>query len=228
MEFLKRSKFYAIALVILLSSLLCTSIPVSQAAQLTQEEIWSEIQKLKAEIAKLKDQITKLQAEIQILKGKPTIELPPLKKGQIPLNKVFEKIPGWKVTLTSYEFLKSGGLQFNFVIENLQDKPANFGFRWRSSAEHNWVAGRGYTFNPRIKIYILDEKTNKYYNPQVIPKDEVTLIPGMPVEGKIIFTQPELAKAKVIVFYFGFYGRYLAANEWKMTDVLAVGPIKLR
>jgi len=214
MEFLKRSKFYMSILLIGMLYLLFTGTPSAQTTQLTNEEIWSEIQKLKAEIAQLKQQITTLQAEIQALKGKPTVEVPPLKKGQVPLNKVFRKIPGWKVTLTSYERLEGGGIKFNFVIENLQDKPADFIFN--------------YTMIRSDYPYILDDRTIKYYNPRISPKDKVTLIPGMPVKGRITFTQSELAKAKVIVFYFGFYGQDIEGGRSHDTGILYVGPIKLR
>lgn len=207
MEFFGRSRFYIITLVILLLSLLSTSISASQAAQPTQEEIWNEIQKLKVEIAQLKNQVARLRTEVESLKGQPTVEVSPLKKGQVPSNKVFRKIPGWKVTLTSYERLEGGGIKFNFLIENLQDKPANFCFCGNLP-------------------YLLDDQTNKYYNAKVSPKSEVTLIPNMPVEGHITFTQSELSEAKVIVFYFEFSGRNI--EGWNDSGILYVGPIKLR
>lgn len=215
MYFFRGSKFYIGILMIGMLCLLFTGTPLAQTTQLTNEKIWSEIQKLKAEIAKLKDQIAKLQAEIQALKGKPTVEVPPLKTGQIPLNKVFMKIPGWKVTLTSYERLETGGIRFNLVIENLQDKPRNFRFL-RKEIEY-----------AKYTPYILDNQTNKYFQAQKSPDEEVTLIPNMPVEGHITFMQSELEKAKVIAFYFGFGGQDVDGN-WNYTDVLYVGPIKLR
>jgi len=217
MEFLKRSKFYMSILLIGMLYLLFTGTPSAQTTQLTNEEIWSEIQRLKAEIAQLKDQIAKLRAEVESLKGVPTIEVPSLKKGQVPLNKVFRKIPGWKVTLASYEILEGGGIKFNFVIENLQDKPADFRFYSQDSR-----------YTRERRPYILDDQTNKYFNPQISPRDRVTLIPNMPVEGYISFTQSELGKTKVIVFYFGFGGLYIEGNRWNETGTLYVGPIKLR
>jgi len=219
--FRKRSRFYISILVIGMLYLLFTEIPLAQAMQPTQEQLQSEIEKLKVEITQLKERVAKLEAEIQALKRKPTVEVPPLKKGQIPLNKVFRKIPGWKVTLTSYERLEGGGIQFNFVIENLQEKPANFSFgNWKSGIGGRWISSGA---------YILDDKTSKYHEHRLSPKDQVTLIPNMPVEGHITFTQSGLSEAKVIVFYFGFTGQDIeAGGRWNDSGTLYVGPIKLR
>jgi len=121
--------------------------------------------------------------------------------------------------LTSYERLEGGGIKFNFVIENTQNKPADFCFY------HDSRGGRD------CYGYILDNRTNKYFlddSSQMAPSDDVTLIPNMPVEGYMSFPHSELAEAKVIVFYFGFRGRDITAGRWNYSGTIDVGPIKLR
>jgi len=53
-------------------------------------------------------------------------------------------------------------------------------------------------------------------------------MPNTPVEGYITFIQSKLEKAKVIIFYFGFEGEDIEGGGKKYTDMLEVGPIKLR
>jgi len=165
------------------------------------KELQTENEYLKAvkgKITQLEKQVAQLQTENQILKEKlEAVGVTPLKKGEVIKGKVFKeipKIPGWKVALSSYEILEGGGIKFNFVIENLQAKPADFRFYSHVGKQKH------------IRPYILDDQTNKYYDAKVFPPDDVTLMPNTPVEGYITFTQSKLEKAKVIIFYFGFEG----------------------
>lgn len=217
--FRERRRWYATILVTGILCLAYAGTSLAETEQLGQEEIQREIAGIKLEVtqlkeqmAKLQEQIMNLQAEIESLKGKPAVEAPPLKTGEVAINKSFFLWNAWKVQIVSYRILEDRRVRFNFLIKNMQDEPADFYFHRRRAG------GLG--------PYLLDNQANKYYNPIIFPEDARTLIQDMPLEAHMIF--PELKEgAEKVVVYFRFYG-YSKRDRELRSENLYYGPIELR
>lgn len=113
----------------------------------------------------------------------------------------------WKLTVISVEFLPGRkNLRFDLLIENLQDKPADFVI-W------SWT-------------YLLDNLGTEYQVSKVSPSGERKLIQNMPVKATIIF--PELGeRAQNVVLYLHFGGYDLESKKWISDMKLYLGPTKL-
>lgn len=113
----------------------------------------------------------------------------------------------WKLTVISVEFLPGRkNLRFDLLIENLQDKPADFVI-W------SWT-------------YLLDNLGTEYQVSKVSPSGERKLIQNMPVKATIIF--PELGeRAETVVLYLHFGGYDLESKKWISDMKLYLGPTKL-
>lgn len=214
---MKEKKLWILILVGILVPVLLSGCVAPTSREETQD-LKTEDEGLKVEIAELKEQIARLQAQIanlqgenQALKNKLATVGVPLEIGEVVIGKVF-KIPGCKVTLSSYEILNGGTIRFDLVIENLFEQPAKFRF----------IKAIG-VFGP----YILDNQGNKYYTSEVSPVS-VLVPPGMPIEGHMTFTHGGLKEARAITFYFKFRIRNPVSSKLSQTDVLHFGPIELR
>lgn len=152
---------------------------------------------------------------------KPTLTGPPeegragaitrLTEGEATLNKTFVLWNAWRVTLASAQLLEERRMRFNFLIENLQDEPADFYF----------VAGRTGGSN----TYLVDNQANKYYNPIISPEGWVKIPKNMPVEAYMIFP-PLNEGTRIIGFYFGF-GGYSKRDREMRSENLYYGPIAI-
>lgn len=113
----------------------------------------------------------------------------------------------WKLTVISVEFLPGRkNLRFDLLIENLQDKPADFVI-W------SWT-------------YLLDNLGTEYQVSKVSPSGERKLIQNMPVKATIIF--PELGeRAEDVVLHLHFGGYDLESKKWISDMKLYLGPTKL-
>lgn len=118
----------------------------------------------------------------------------------------------WKVTVDSCQFLEGERLQFNLLIENLQEQ-VKACFIW---------GGSPYT-------HLLDNLTNKY-DPQDISIGDSShcygeFIPHIPTKAYVTFPAlKEGAKSVVLNLYF-YHGQY--AGEASLVGKWEVGPIKL-
>lgn len=113
----------------------------------------------------------------------------------------------WKLTVISVEFLPGRkNLRFDLLIENLQDKPADFVI---------WS-----------RTYLLDNLGTEYQVSKVSPSGERKLIQNMPVKATIIF--PELGeRAEDVVLHLHFGGYDLESKKWISDMKLYLGPTKL-
>ena len=107
-------------------------------------------------------------------------------RGEIAINEVRILDEIWKVTLTSCQLLEDRVLQFNFLIENLQDKRARFRVYRRDRS-----------------TYLLDSLGNKYSNPDTsVSTGEMWLIPKIRVKFSVAF--PELKeRVEIVALYLG-------------------------
>ena len=106
--------------------------------------------------------------------------------GEVPVNQR-ETLPNkWQITLVSYQLLEDSTIQFNFIIENLQDKPASCIFYSSSSS-----------------TYLLDNLTNQYFNPTTStphPEKGIILIQKMPVKFTISFSKFKKGVESVVLY----------------------------
>lgn len=104
----------------------------------------------------------------------------------------------WKTTLVSYQLFEDGPIQFNLLIENLQDKPYNCIFYPSDSS-----------------TYLLDNLSNQYFNPNTfVPEKGMQLIQKMPVKFSVSFSKFKEGVETVVLYlkwrlyYNGTYNHY--------------------
>ena len=92
--------------------------------------------------------------------------------GHVAIGKVYQMGRTWRFTLASYQILENRDIQFNLVIENQQDRPADLRF-----------------YPDNETTYLLDNLTKKYFSPilSVEPKKPISFIQGMPVTISVTF-----------------------------------------
>ncbi len=114
----------------------------------------------------------------------------------------------WKTTLVSYQLLEDRTIQFNFLIENLQDKPY------------------GCIFYPSdSSTYLLDNLTNRYVNPTTsLPEKGMQLIQKMPVKFTVSFSKFN-KEVEAVVLYLKWC---LYASWGSSHHQMYFGPINLK
>ena len=130
--------------------------------------------------------------------------------GEVAIGKVSKIDRLWKFTLASYRLLEDGSIQFNLVVENLQDAPADIRF-----------------YPDDNTTYLLDNLAKRYYKPtlSVKPKTSISFIQYMPVTISIFFPSLQEGVEKVVL--------YLSITVEKLEERvtyperLYFGPIKL-
>jgi len=127
--------------------------------------------------------------------------------GKVTVNQAWTENTNWKATLVSYQLLEDRTLQFNLLIENLQDKPAACKF-----------------YSSDSRTYLLDNLANKYFNPATsVPEEGMELIQKMPVKFRVSF--PKLKKGvKAVVLYLYWS---LWDGGYERSRRMYFGPIKL-
>lgn len=129
---------------------------------------------------------------------------------EVAVNEVY-KIDGvWKFTLASYRLLEDRSIQFNLVVENLQNKPADIVF-----------------FPDSELTYVLDNLSKKYFKPTLSVKawERVSFIQHMPVTISVTF--PSLQQGvKTVVLYL--YLRPQKLEGLTREERLYFGPITLK
>jgi TolB-like protein len=128
---------------------------------------------------------------------------------EIPLN-WSRKISYWNLTLISYQLFEDRTIQFNFLIENLENSPRTF-----------WIGEN---------TYLIDNLVNKYISPITsIPTDSreaVTLIQNYNVGFTVSFSKlQEGIEAVALEFYIPYYSGFW--NDPQIGTV-SFGPIKLK
>lgn len=210
---MKEKKLWILILVGILVPVLLSGCVAPTSREETQD-LKTEDEGLKVEIAELKEQIAGLQAQIanlqgenQALKNKLATVGVPLEIGEVIVGKVFRIDRKWKFTLDSYYILEDKSIRFNFLIENMQDKPADIMFGTEYGRTH-----------------LLDDRTNKYWAFDGLPIEWRTFIPHEPAEGYLVF--PELREGITTV--------YLSIYCWIQRDggyygkEFGFGPMRLR
>jgi len=103
----------------------------------------------------------------------PTVEgfespaIAPFKMGEeVEVNKSYTIRNAWKITLDSYQLFEGGAIDFNFVVENIQNEVAGA------------VMGPG---------CLLDSQGNEYRNVYISKSGKREYIPNVPVEIKVSF-----------------------------------------
>jgi hypothetical protein len=114
----------------------------------------------------------------------------------------------WKATIVSYQLFEDGKIQFNLLIENLQDKPY------------------GCIFYPSdSSTYLLDNLTNQYFNPTTsVPEKGMQLIQKMPVKFSVSFSKFKEGAETVVLYLKWYLGYSNGYHEHQMY----FGPIKLK
>jgi len=104
----------------------------------------------------------------------------------------------WKTTLVSYQLFEDGLIQFNLLIENLQDKPYNCIF-----------------YSSDSSTYLLDNLSKQYFNPTTsVPEKGMQLIQKMPVKFSVSFSkfkegvEAVVLYLKWLLYYNGTYDYY--------------------
>jgi len=179
------------------------------------QELADAIQKISFEGFNLRvTNFTENRIDCEIVKGAEEIveKVPPEVKEPSLLPKIFIMKGIWKLTIASVEFLPGKkNLQFNLIIENLQDKPAEYKIE-------TW----------RPVTYLLDNLGNKYAISNISPpgSDRKTLIQNIPLNVRLIF--PELKeKAEAVFLYLYFTGRSPEGAILIHEKEIPFGPIKL-
>ncbi len=129
--------------------------------------------------------------------------------GEVPVDQMWKTDDNrWKTTLVSYQLLEDRTIQFNFLIENLQDKPHSCIFYPSGSS-----------------TYLLDNLTNRYVNPTTsLPEKGMKLIQKMPVKFTVGFSKfNEEVEAVVLYLEWSLYAGW-GSNYHQMY----FGPIKLK
>jgi len=159
------------------------------------------------EINDLVDTVCIVPPKVKVTEIKPQVTVVPrVTKREIAINQVHILDTGWKITLVSYERLEGRSLRFNFLIENLQDSPADFEFlRHRNT-------------------YLLDNLANKYFEPTSSTKEgRLKLIQNMPLAVSLTF--PSLQEGVVTVVLY-LRVRATIGGVWRGKE-LSFGPITL-
>jgi len=130
--------------------------------------------------------------------------------GEVAIDKVYKINRLWKFTLASYRFLEDGSIQFNLVVENLQDAPADIRF-----------------YPDNNDTYLLDNLAKKYYKPtlSVKPKTSISFIQYMPVTISMFFPSLQEGVEKVVL-YLSITAQKLG-KRGSYHERLYFGPIKL-
>jgi len=130
--------------------------------------------------------------------------------GEVPVDQLWKPDNNkWKITLVSYQLLEDETIQFNFLIENLQDKPASCIF-YRSDSS----------------TYLLDNLTKQYLNPGTsIPENGIKLIQKMPVKFSVSFSKFNKG-VEAVVLYLKWRLNY--TNGGYDYYQVYFGPIKLK
>jgi len=151
------------------------------------------------------------QVEVTEIKP-PVITVPLVMEREIIVNNVFKIKDAWKFTLASYQILEDRDIQFNLIVENLQDKPEDIRFLPDDS-----------------RTYLLDNLSKKYFSPtlSVEPRTPISFIQHMPVTISLTF--PSLQEGvDIVVLYVMINARGVStpglAQGWAR---LYFGPIKL-
>ena len=103
----------------------------------------------------------------------------------IPINEFLWNTGSWRIELVSYRIFSDRSIKFNLSVENLQERPDDFIFYSGST------------------IYLLDNLTNKYYNPIITPtKEWVQIIQNNPINYSITFNKLK-EDIRIVVLYLG-------------------------
>jgi len=129
----------------------------------------------------------------------------PFKLGEeVKVNKSYTVRNAWKITLASYQLFEGGAVEFNFLVENIQDKVASCELK--------------------TNTYLMDRKGNKYYKVHISKPGRREYIPNVPVEIKVSFFDLK-EDMKAFILYLNFEGNILLENRWEGKE-LFFGPIK--
>lgn len=129
----------------------------------------------------------------------------PLKMGKrIAVNKAYQLDNAWKITLNSYQLFEGGAIEFNFLVENLQNKVASCELK--------------------TSTYLMDRRGNKYHKVHISKPGRREYIPNVPVEIKVSFFDLKEGM-EAFILYLNFEGNILLENRWEGRE-LFFGPIK--
>ena len=146
------------------------------------------------------------KAEVPIeQKGFEAPAIAPFKLGEeVKVNKSYTIRNAWKITLDSYQLFEGGAIEFNFLIENIQDKVASCELK--------------------TNTYLMDREGNKYHKVHISKPGRREYIPNVPVEIKVSFFGLKEGM-KAFILYLNFEGNILLENRWEGKE-LFFGPIK--
>jgi hypothetical protein len=126
---------------------------------------------------------------------------------EVPLN-WSRKIRYWNLTLISYQLFEDRTIQFNFLIENLEN-----------SLQFFYIGEN---------TYLVDNVVKKYISPITsLPTDRgkaVILIPNYPVGFTVSFSK---LQEGIEAVFLEFYLPWWQPNVW-YEDIVSFGPIKLK
>jgi len=138
-------------------------------------------------------------------KGFAAPAIAPFKLGEeVKVNKSYTIRNAWKITLDSYQLFEGGAIEFNFLIENIQDKVASCEIK--------------------TSTYLMDRGGNKYHKVYISKPGRREYIPNVPVEIKVSFFDLK-EDMKAFILYLNFEGGILLENRWEGKE-LFFGPIK--
>ena len=135
-----------------------------------------------------------IPTEVPVVSPFARPSIAPLKiEEKVVVNKAYRLDNAWEITLDSYELFKGGAIDFNLLVENIQNKVAS------------------YELEP--DTYLMDSKGNKYHDIHISKPGEREYIPNVPVEIKVsFFNLKENIEALILCLRFsgsGYEGKEL-------------------
>jgi len=149
-------------------------------------------------------------------KGFEAPAIAPFKIGEeVKVNKSYTVRNAWKITLDSYQLFEGGAIEFNFLVENLQDEVA------RATIGSKTATAAGFT---KGFTRLLDSQGNEYQDAHISKPGERDYIPNVPVEIKVSFFNLR-EDVKGLILYLIFGGESLLEKRSE-AQTLVFGPIK--